>query len=80
MFFLSGSINQVSNKIRLQAELCDSKTGQIVKSFQIDGSSNEDNCIDIGDFTFCRDNNFLIVSVLDKEVSETFRIFISHLA
>ena len=78
--FLSGSINQVSNKIRLQAELCDSKTGQIVKSFQIDGSSKEDNCIDIGDLLSAEINNFLIVSVLDKEVSRDFQNFSSPIS
>jgi tetratricopeptide (TPR) repeat protein/TolB-like protein len=39
--FISGSINQAGTKVRLNAQLIDSKTDDVFKSFQIDGPYGE---------------------------------------
>ena len=39
--FIQGSINQSSSKVRINAQLIESKTEDIFKSFQIDGTERE---------------------------------------
>jgi tetratricopeptide (TPR) repeat protein len=72
--FIYGSINQAGNEILLQAELADSKTGAIIKSFQIEGKAEEDNSIVIGKSLSGEINNFLIISELEKDKSTSFEI------
>jgi len=64
--FISGSINQAGPIARINAQLIDSKTDEVFKSFQIDGSS--------GEMLYSIDSlssmvmNFLIISKLVKEL------------
>jgi len=85
--FISGSIIPTGAIIRLNAQLIDSKTVETFKSFQIDGTA--DNIINLTDSLSTLITNFLIISVLKKEVSpdiqpykytnspEAYRYFIS---
>jgi adenylate cyclase len=65
--FIYGSIKQVGDIIRINAQLIDSKTEDAYKSFQIDGTA--ENFLHITDSLSMMLNNFLITSVLKKEVS-----------
>ncbi len=47
--FIYGSINQAEKIIRLNAQIIDSKTEEIFKPFQMDGTSKEENIFDIID-------------------------------
>jgi tetratricopeptide (TPR) repeat protein len=64
--FVFGSIKQVGEKIRVNAQLIDSKTEEIFKSFQVEGKT--DNILDITDNLSKKIKDFLILSVLKKEV------------
>ena len=72
--FINGSIKKADNIIRLNAQLIDSKTEDLFKSFQIDGTA--DKILYITDSLSNQLRNFLIVSVLGKEAPRDFR----HLA
>jgi tetratricopeptide (TPR) repeat protein len=65
--FIYGSINQVGDKILLSAQLIDSRTGEIFKPFQIEGSLKEDNIIDIANSLSVEINNFLLLSQLKQK-------------
>jgi TolB-like protein/Tfp pilus assembly protein PilF len=65
--FIYGSIKQVGDIIRINAQLIDSKTEDTYKSFQIDGTA--ENFLHITDSLSLMVNNFLITSILKKEVS-----------
>ncbi len=65
--FVQGSINQIGEIIRLNAKLIDSKTEEVFKSFQLDGL--EENIIQLSDSLTMLVNNFLIVTILKKEIS-----------
>jgi TolB-like protein/Tfp pilus assembly protein PilF len=64
--FVFGSIKQAGEKIRVNAQLIDSKTEEIFKSFQVEGKT--DNILDITDNLSKKIKDFLILSVLKKEV------------
>jgi len=72
-----GSIKQADTLIRVNAQLIDSKTEEIFKSFQIEGSSNEENIFHIIDSLTMKVKNFLIISKLEKEVALDYRNSIS---
>jgi tetratricopeptide (TPR) repeat protein len=63
--FVHGSINQIGTIIRLNAKLVDSKTDEIIKSFQKDGTS--ENILPIIDILSAMVRNFLLISKLGKE-------------
>jgi TolB-like protein len=65
--FIYGSIKQAGDIIRINAQLIDSKTEDSYKSFQIDGTA--DNFLHITDSLSLMVNNFLLTSILKKEVS-----------
>jgi TolB-like protein/Tfp pilus assembly protein PilF len=65
--FVSGSINQVGSKIRVNAQLIDSKTEEVFKSFQLNGTS--DRILNILDSLAGEVKNFLIISKLKKGLS-----------
>ncbi len=73
--FIYGGINQVGSTIRLNAQLVDSKTQDALKSFQIDGTS--ENILHIIDSLSVRVKNFLIISNLEKEVSLGYQHLVS---
>ncbi len=72
--FIYGSIKQAGSTIRLNAHLVDSKTEEAYKSFQIDGIA--ENILQLTDSLSGMVNNFLIISILKKEVSPAFYQFL----
>jgi TolB-like protein len=64
--FVQGSINQVGNVTRLNARLIDSKTEEVFKSFQIEGSP--ENILLLSDSLSRIIRDYLIVELLKKEV------------
>jgi tetratricopeptide (TPR) repeat protein len=71
--FICGSIKQADSTLQLNAQLVDSKTEEVFKSFQIDGSSKR--IIRIVDSLSLLVKNFLILSKLKEEVSPDIRIY-----
>lgn len=65
--FIYGSIKQAGSRIRLNAQLIDSKTEETFKSFQIDGIA--ENILHITDSLAVMVKNYLIISELKKEES-----------
>jgi tetratricopeptide (TPR) repeat protein len=68
---VQGSINQIGGITRLNAQLIDSKTDQVFKSFQLDG--NPENIIQLADSLTILVKNFLITDLLKKEFSPTIK-------
>jgi tetratricopeptide (TPR) repeat protein/uncharacterized membrane protein YvlD (DUF360 family) len=66
--FIYGNLKMAGTTIRLDAQLVDSKTGEILKPFQIEGSAEEENIFQIIDSVSEKIRNFLIISKLKKEV------------
>jgi TolB-like protein/Tfp pilus assembly protein PilF len=73
--FVHGSIKQVGNTIRVNAQLIDSNTEEIFKSFQIDGT--EDKILHITDSLSAMIRDFLIITVMEKEIIKDFRPLIT---
>jgi tetratricopeptide (TPR) repeat protein len=69
--FIYGSIKQVGTTIRINAQIIDSKTQDAFKSFQIDGIA--ENILHMIDSLSNQIKNFLIISKLEKELSEGLR-------
>jgi len=68
--FVFGNIKQAETTVRVYAQLIDSRTEEIIKSFQIEGSSQKKMIFQIIDSLASEVNNFLIVSKLKQEVSQ----------
>jgi tetratricopeptide (TPR) repeat protein len=64
--FICGRIKQMGSILRLNAQLIDSETEEIFKSFQIDGLP--ENIITISDSLSVMVKNFLIISKIEKEL------------
>jgi len=73
--FISGSINQAGATIRLNARLINSKTEEVFKSFQIDG--NSENILHIIDSLSVMVKNALIITRLEKRMSQDYRHILS---
>jgi tetratricopeptide (TPR) repeat protein len=73
--FIHGSINQIGTTIRLTAKLVDSKTEEVLKSFQLDG--NIDNILHMADSLSGMVSNFLILTRLKKESSPFIKTSVS---
>jgi tetratricopeptide (TPR) repeat protein len=73
--FVYGSIKQAGSIIRLNAQLIDSKTQDVFKSFQIDGIA--ENILYLIDSLSNKVKNFLIISKFEKEVRYETQKFIS---
>ena len=71
--FVQGSINQIGEKTRLNARLIDSKTEEVFKSFQIEGSP--ENILLLSDSLSKNIRDYLIVELLKKEVDPLHRSF-----
>jgi tetratricopeptide (TPR) repeat protein/AraC-like DNA-binding protein len=69
--FVYGSIKQQGKTLRVNAQLIDSKTEEVFKSFQIDGTA--DKILYVTDSLSNQIKDFLIVSVLGKEAPRDFR-------
>ena len=63
---IQGSINQSGSTIRLNAQLVDSKSEEIFKSFQVNGTT--ENILYIIDSLSMMVRNFLIISILKKKI------------
>jgi len=70
--FISGSIQQLGTKLRINAKLVDAKTGGIIKSFEIDGLYKEEIISDLIESLRKKVTDFLRVSKLEKDLAERF--------
>ena len=64
--FIYGSINQAGATIRVNLQLMDSKTEEVFKSYQLDGSPER--ILNIIDSISMMVKNFLVISILEKEL------------
>jgi tetratricopeptide (TPR) repeat protein len=71
--FIYGNIKQAGSAIRLYAQLIDSKTKEVFKSFQIEGAAREEEIFQIVDSVGQLVRNFLIISLLDNEIPVIYR-------
>jgi len=71
--FIQGSINQIGEITRLNARLIDSKTEEVFKSFQIEGSP--ENILLLSDSLSRIIRDYLIVELLKKEIEPHYRSF-----
>jgi TolB-like protein len=87
--FIYGSIKQAGSTMRVNAQIIDTRTEEALKSFEIEGSSNEEMIFGIIDSLKKMVKNYLIISNLKKDLShavqqlaftnspEAFRYYIS---
>ncbi len=68
-FFICGSIAQSGSLLRINAQLIDSETEEIIKSFEIDGNPVEKNIIPIIDSLKVMLTNYLIISKYKIDIS-----------
>jgi tetratricopeptide (TPR) repeat protein len=73
--FIYGSIIKAGSRIRINAQLIDSKTRETFKSFEIDGPSEQRMIFQIADSLKNMVGDYLIISVLKKELPVGFRSF-----
>jgi len=66
--FVYGNIKQAGNILRLYAQLIDSKTQEVYKSFQIEAPSNDEIIFNLVDSLSVMVRNFLVISDLETEV------------
>ena len=69
-----GSIKQAGSRIRLGAQLIDSRTQETLRAFEIDGPAKEESIFQLTDSLKLKLRNFLIVSKLSDEVPSGLRI------
>jgi len=67
--FIYGSIKKAGPTIRLNAQLIDSKTKDVIKPFQVEGPAREDSILQIIDSLSTQIKNFIIISLLKRKVS-----------
>jgi tetratricopeptide (TPR) repeat protein len=70
--FVYGNIKQAGSTIRIYAQLADSKSEEIIRSFQIESSANEKNTFKIIDSLSIMVKDFLIMSKLIKKENPDF--------
>ena len=66
--FVYGNIKQAGNKIRLYAQLIDTKTNDVYKSFQVEAQSDESKIFSIVDSLSVMVRNFLVMSEMGREL------------
>jgi len=66
--FITGSIKQAGTTIRINAQLYNSKTKEILKSFKMNAASEEEILTDCDSISKMI-NSFLIISILNKEIT-----------
>jgi AraC-like DNA-binding protein/tetratricopeptide (TPR) repeat protein len=71
--FIYGSIQLAGSGIRLNAQLIDTKTKDVLKSFEINGPYNEGKIVDITDSLRKKVTDFLIISKLGNEIIPDFK-------
>jgi tetratricopeptide (TPR) repeat protein len=70
---VNGSIKQAGSRIRLDAQLIDSRTQETLKAFEIDGPAKEELIFQITDSLKLMVKNFLLVSKLTEEIPSGLR-------
>ncbi len=75
--FITGSINQISDRIYLGSQLIDSRTRVVIKPFNINASAKEYNIIEIADSLSVEINNFLSISYLQYTAAPEEKKFVS---
>jgi tetratricopeptide (TPR) repeat protein len=73
--FICGNINQAGATIRINAQIIDSKTEDVIKSFQLDGTAGK--ILPVIDSLSNMVNKFLIITKLGKELSPDFQLLAS---
>jgi tetratricopeptide (TPR) repeat protein len=66
--FICGNIKQAGSIIRLYAQLIDTKTVEVFRSFQVEGSSRDEMIFNVIDSLSSMIGKFLIISELQKEL------------
>jgi AraC-like DNA-binding protein/tetratricopeptide (TPR) repeat protein len=67
--FINGIISKTGTVIRVNAQLFNSKTKEVFKSFQIEDLLNEDEIFNIFDSLSVMVKNFLVISKMGKEIN-----------
>ena len=75
--FINGNIKQAGKIIRVNAQLTNTRTKEIFKSFQIEGVFKEEMIMRIIDSLSAQVKNFILVDKLQKKVSGNFQPYIS---
>jgi tetratricopeptide (TPR) repeat protein len=73
--FIYGNIKQAGSTIRVYAQLIDSKTEEVFKSFQIESAVKEENIFRIIDSLSMMIKDFLIISKLKNEITPDIQTF-----
>jgi tetratricopeptide (TPR) repeat protein len=77
---ISGNIKQAGNTIRLYSQLIDPVSEKVFKSFQIEGADKEETIFLLIDSLSKIVKNFLIISVLEKEIPVYYKQFVSTIS
>jgi len=67
--FIYGSIDKAGSEVRVNAQLINSKSRKVFRSFQIDGPSTEDEIFKIIDSVSVLVKNYLVISDMEKGIS-----------
>jgi tetratricopeptide (TPR) repeat protein len=70
---LYGNINKSGSEIRLNAQLIDPGTEEIIQSFQVKSPFNEDFIFDVIDSLSLKVKNFLVIKGLNKELPPDYQ-------
>jgi TolB-like protein len=78
--FIYGNIKRAGNILRLYAQLIDSKSAEVFKSFQIEDTNNEENIFQLVDSLSGKIRDFLIVHELQKGHSHEIKQSCLHIS
>ena len=71
--YVYGNIKQAGSILRIYAQLIETKTGEVFKSFQIESAAEEENIFQVIDSLSSMVKDFLVISKLIKEVNPVFK-------
>jgi class 3 adenylate cyclase/tetratricopeptide (TPR) repeat protein len=71
--FIFGNIKKSGNFLRISAQLIDSRTQEVFKSFQIDGNAEETALFPILDSLTRQVKDFLLISSMEKELTPDYQ-------
>ena len=71
--FIYGNIKHAGSLIRVYAQLIDSKTVEVFKSFLIEDVAKEENIFQVIDSLSLMISNYLVLSIMEKEVPGIYR-------
>jgi tetratricopeptide (TPR) repeat protein len=71
--FVFGNIKKSGNSLRISAQLIDSRTQEVFKSFQIDGNAEEAALFPILDSLTRQVKDFLLISSMEKELTPDYQ-------